>query len=128
MAWSKTKFAVDIDSLCIFGSSLCLRGYFALREAVEKLLKDKFQIDFLMLIAAAGAAFLGEWAEEAFLLFLFAIGHALEHFAMTRARNAISALSDLTPDDALVRRGEKTETLSIQDLAIGDVIIFRRCS
>jgi Cd2+/Zn2+-exporting ATPase len=65
MAWSKTKFAVDIDSLCIFGSSLCLRGYFglrgyfALREAVEKLLKDKFQIDFLMLIAAAGAAFLG---------------------------------------------------------------------
>jgi Cd2+/Zn2+-exporting ATPase len=47
---------------------------------------------------------------------------------MTRARNAISALSDLTPDDALVRRGEKTETISIQDLSIGDVVIFRRCS
>ena len=45
-------------------------GYFALREAVEKLLKGKFQIDFLMLVAAAGAAFLGEWAEGAFLLFL----------------------------------------------------------
>ncbi len=100
-------------------------GYFALREAVEKLLKGKFQIDFLMLVAAAGAAFLGEWAEGAFLLFLFAIGHALEHFAMTRARNAISALSDLTPDDALVRRGEKTETISIQDLVIGDIVVVR---
>ncbi|WP_416877455.1 heavy metal translocating P-type ATPase [Litorimonas sp.] len=100
-------------------------GYFALREAVEKLLEGKFQIDFLMLVAAAGAAFLGEWAEGAFLLFLFAIGHALEHFAMTRARNAISALSDLTPDDALVRRGEKTETISIQDLVIGDIVVVR---
>lgn len=100
-------------------------GYFALREALEKLLKGKFQIDFLMLVAAAGAAFLGEWAEGAFLLFLFAIGHALEHFAMTRARNAISALSDLTPDEALVRRGETTETVSTKDLVIGDVVVVR---
>lgn len=100
-------------------------GYFALREALEKLLKGKFQIDFLMLVAAAGAAFLGEWTEGAFLLFLFAIGHALEHFAMTRARNAISALSDLTPDEALVRRGETTETVSTKDLVIGDVVVVR---
>lgn len=100
-------------------------GYFALREAFEKLLKRKFQIDFLMLVAAAGAAFLGEWAEGAFLLFLFAIGHALEHFAMSRARNAISALAELTPDDALVRRGSVTETISIDALKIGDIVVVR---
>jgi len=100
-------------------------GYFALREALEKVFKGKFQIDFLMLVAATGAAFLGEWAEGAFLLFLFAIGHALENYAMTRARNAISALADLTPDEAVVRRGDSTETVSVGDLAIGDIVIVR---
>lgn len=100
-------------------------GYFALREALGKLLKGQFQIDFLMLVAATGAAILGEWAEGAFLLFLFSIGHALENYAMTRARNAISALADLAPDEALVRRGETTETIPIDELVIGDVVIVR---
>ena len=100
-------------------------GYFALREALGKLLKGQFQIDFLMLVAATGAALLGEWAEGAFLLFLFAIGHALENYAMARARNAISALADLAPDEALVRRGETTETIPIDELIVGDVVIVR---
>ena len=54
-----------------------------------------------------------------------AIGHALENYAMARARNAISALSDLTPDEALVRRGETTETIAIDELVVGDVVVVR---
>ena len=41
--------------------------------------------------AAAGAAVLGAWAEGAFLLFLFSLGHAGEHYALDRARNAVNA-------------------------------------
>ena len=100
-------------------------GYFALREALGKIFKGQFQIDFLMLVAATGAAILGEWAEGAFLLFLFAVGHALENYAMTRARNAISALADLAPDEALVRRGDTTDTVPIDELVIGDVVVVR---
>lgn len=100
-------------------------GYYALREAVGKIFKGKFQIDFLMLVAAAGAAFLGEWAEGAFLLFLFSVGHALENYAMARARGAIAALADLTPDEALVRRNGKNETIAVADLRVGDVVIVR---
>ena len=54
-------------------------------------------IDLLMLLAAIGAAILGEWAEGAFLLFLFSLAHALEHYALGRARNAIKGLADLAP-------------------------------
>lgn len=100
-------------------------GYFAFREAFGKIFKGQFQIDFLMLVAASGAAFLGEWAEGGFLLFLFSIGHALENYAMARARNAVAALSDLTPEDALVRRGGKTETVLIENLVVGDIVIVR---
>ena len=100
-------------------------GYFTLREAVEKISKGQFQIDFLMLVAASGAAILGEWAEGAFLLFLFSVGHALENYAMGRARNAVAALAGLTPDEALVRRGDKTETVLIENLLVGDIVVVR---
>lgn len=100
-------------------------GYYALREALGSVFQGRFQIDFLMLVAATGAAILGEWAEGAFLLFLFAIGHALENFAMTRARNAITALANLAPDEALVRRGAKTVTVPINQLVIGDIVVVR---
>ena len=57
-----------------------------------------------MLAAAAGAALLGEWAEGAFLLFLFSLGHAGEHYALDRARDAVNALGELMPKTARVRR------------------------
>ena len=47
-----------------------------------------------------GAAVLGQWAEGAFLLFLFSLGHAGEHYALDRARNAVSVLGELMPSTA----------------------------
>ncbi len=55
-----------------------------------------------MLISAAGAAALGEVPEGALLLFLFSVGHALEGYAMGRARRAIEALGgELAPEDGI---------------------------
>jgi len=84
-----------------------------------------FDIDLLMLLAAIGAAILGNWSEGAFLLFLFSLAHALEHYAMDRARNAISALADLTPDTAVVKRGGTEEELPIAEVRLGDIVVVR---
>src|SRR5262245_57000630 len=73
-----------------------------LREAIDNLKLGRFEIDTLMLVAATGAAALGAWAEGALLLFLFSIGHALEHYAMGRAKRAIEALAKLAPETAKV--------------------------
>ncbi|ASK89664.1 heavy metal translocating P-type ATPase [Sphingorhabdus sp. SMR4y] len=100
-------------------------GYFTILEAFEKIRRRKFEIDFLMIVAAGGAAWLGAWAEGAFLLFLFSIGHALENYAMARARNAISALSDLAPEEAVVRRDGEELRLPVAELVIGDIVIIR---
>ncbi len=100
-------------------------GYFTFREAVESLRVGRFEIDFLMLVAAIGAATLGEWAEGALLLFLFSLGHALEHFAMGRAKRAIEALAELAPTTALVRRGEDTVDVNVEELQIGDIVIVK---
>ena len=85
--------------------------------------KVTFDINLLMLLAAIGAAILGNWTEGAFLLFLFSLAHALEHYAMGRARNAIKALADLTPDTALVQRDGKQVEVPIAEVAIGDTVI-----
>src|SRR3546814_341284 len=70
-------------------------GWFTLGEAIEHLRLKRFEIDTLMLVAAAGAGALGAWAEGALLLFLFSLGHALEHYAMGRAKRSEEHTSEL---------------------------------
>jgi len=100
-------------------------GFFTLREAIDNLRLKKFEIDTLMLVAAAGAAALGAFAEGALLLFLFSLGHALEHYAMGRAKKAIEALSELAPQTATVRRDGETRDVPVGELVVGDVVIVR---
>lgn len=100
-------------------------GFFTLRDAAQSLRAGRFEIDFLMIVAAAGAAALGEWAEGALLLFLFSLGHALEHLAMDRARHAIEALADLTPKTAIVIRDGTQAELRVTDLERGDRVIVK---
>ena len=100
-------------------------GIFTFITAGKDLLRGKFEIDFLMLFAAIGAAALGKWGESALLLFLFSLGHALEHYAMKRARKSIAALAELAPNVALVKyNGELTE-VHIEQLKLGDIIVVK---
>ncbi|HRW03511.1 MAG TPA: heavy metal translocating P-type ATPase [Caldilineaceae bacterium] len=100
-------------------------GYDIATHALPGLLKGKFDTDVLMLAAAAGAAVLGEWAEGAFLLFLFGLGHAGEHYALDRARNAVNALGALMPKTARVKRGEQIVEAPVATLRVNDVVVVR---
>lgn len=105
--------------------SYLLGGYFTVREGMENLRVGRFEIDSLMLLAAIGAAALGEWLEGALLLFLFSLGHSLEHYAMGRAKRAIEALADLAPKTALVRRNGDVTEVRVDELQRGDVVIIK---
>ncbi|WP_439585868.1 heavy metal translocating P-type ATPase [Dyadobacter bucti] len=115
----------DWVSIAFYVVAYFFGGFFTAKEAVETVAKGGFEIDFLMLVAAIGAAILGEWAEGALLLFLFSLGHALEHFAMGKARKSIEALTSLAPSVALVSRDGKQEEIRIEELKLGDVIIIK---
>ena len=78
-----------------------------------------------MLLAAAGAAILGHWAEGALLLFLFSLGHALEHYALGRAKRAIAALGKLTPRTATVRRDGEVREIRVEELDVGDTVLVK---
>jgi Cd2+/Zn2+-exporting ATPase len=112
-------------SLAFYIGAYFFGGFFTTKEAVQTIAKGGFEIDFLMLIAAIGAAILGEWAEGALLLFLFSLGHALEHYAMGRARKSIEALASLAPPVATVRRDGNEQEIPIEALEIGDMIVIK---
>lgn len=100
-------------------------GYYITIEALEKIKKGQFEIDFLMIAAAIGAAYIGSWTEGALLLFLFSLGHALETYAMDKAKRSIEGLGDLTPKTALIKRDGQIEEIDVEDLKINDVIVVK---
>lgn len=123
-AASKFDFPGTI-SLVLYIIAYFFGGYYTAKEAVQTIAKGGFEIDFLMLVAAIGAAILGNWAEGALLLFLFSLGHALEHYAMEKARKSIAALTELAPKTALLKKDGQTIEVNIDTLKKGDVIVVR---
>ena len=82
-------------------------------------------MNFLMSVAAAGAWMIGEPTEAAATLFLFAVAELLEAFSMDRARNAITALMDLSPAEATVERGGREERVPVTAVGVGEIVLVR---
>lgn len=112
-------------SLYLYIAGYFFGGFFTAKEAVQTISKGGFEIDFLMLVAAIGAAILGSWMEGTLLLFLFSLGHALEHYAMGKARKSIEALTSLAPPTALVVRDGSQQEVGIEELVLGDIIVIK---
>lgn len=114
-------------AVAIYLGAYALGGFDILRHTVGSLRQGRFtfDIDLLMLLAATGAAVLGEWVEGAFLLFLFSLAHALEHYALGRARQAIRALADLAPPLARVRRDGEEIEVAIEEVKVGELVVVR---
>ncbi|WP_454864379.1 heavy metal translocating P-type ATPase [Pseudomonas rhizophila] len=116
---------IDRLPLVLYVSAYVFGGWFTTKEAISNIRQKRFEIDTLMLLAAAGAASIGAWAEGALLLFLFSLGHSLESYAMGRAKKAIEALSKLAPATAIVRSTNGTKELPVELLVPGDIVIVR---
>jgi Cd2+/Zn2+-exporting ATPase len=109
----------------LFAAALLAGGFFAVRGALLSLRQGFADIETLMVLAGVSACLLGAWFEGAFLLFLFSLGHALEHRAMERARRALEALGRLRPDIARVKRGDEIKELPVKQVKRGDIIVVR---
>ena len=100
-------------------------GVHTARRALVSLRGRSLDINVLMLVAVAGAIFLGEWSEGASVVFLFALAQVLETRAMERARGAIRALMDLAPAEATIYSHGTTRRVAVDRVAVGDVVIVR---
>ncbi|MGP4030021.1 heavy metal translocating P-type ATPase [Actinomadura sp. 3N407] len=106
---------------------------------VKALRVRTLDVDLLMVVAAAGAAAIGQVLDGALLIVIFATSGALEAVATARTADAVRALLDLAPETATRlsppdrpaesngRQGEGgvEETVPAAELAVGDVILVR---
>ncbi|MFM7052035.1 MAG: heavy metal translocating P-type ATPase [Planctomycetota bacterium] len=113
-------------SIALYAVAYAAGGWEATVAGVRQIARRRLDIDFLMVLAAVGAALVGEFAEGALLLFLFSLGHGLEHLALDRARSAVTALARLAPKRARVRRPDGSEhEIPAAQVAVGDVVVVR---
>ncbi len=109
----------------LYGVAYLAGGWYGVQESIDALRERTLNVDLLMILAAIGAAVVGQPAEGAILLFLFSLSNTLQSYAMDRSRKAIEKLLDLRPATASVKRGEAWVEVSIDELKLGDTVIVR---
>ena len=114
-----------IAVIVLYTISYISGGWFGLLASLEALKEKTLNVDLLMIVAALGAAIVGQPAEGAMLLFLFSLSNTLQSYAMDRSRKAIEKLLNLRPAQATVRRGSRLVTIPIEKLTLGDVVVVR---
>ena len=100
-------------------------GWLILAKALRALRHFSLDMNVLMSVAVIGAAAIGEWTEAAAVVFLFALSELLEGFSVGRARRAIQALLELTPDTALVKRGDQIQEVRVEEVKVDETLIIK---
>lgn len=95
-------------------------------KAIASARRLRPDMNLLMLVAATGAIYLGEWLEAATVSFLFSLSLLLESWSIGRARRAVAALLDLSPDTVdVVSADGKQQNVAAESVAVGTKFVVR---
>jgi heavy metal translocating P-type ATPase len=93
---------------------------------LQALREKTLDVDLLMIVAAIGAASIGQVMDGALLIVIFATSGALEALATARTADSVRGLLDLAPTTATRLADDGTEeTAATEELAVGDTIVIR---
>ncbi|MGW5764105.1 heavy metal translocating P-type ATPase [Streptomyces tendae] len=115
-AW--THGALYVIAYAAGGWEPALEGLRALREKT-------LDVDLLMIVAALGAAAIGQVLDGALLIVIFATSGALEALATARTADSVRGLLDLAPTTATRVRDGGEESVPTAELAVGDLVLVR---
>ncbi len=113
----------------LYGVSYFAGGYYSVQAAYDSLKQRLFDVNFLMIIAAIGAAIVGQPKEGAILMFLFSLSNTLETYAMGRTFTSVRALLDMTPKIARVKRNDNGENkiveIPVEEVQKNEIVTVR---
>jgi Zn2+/Cd2+-exporting ATPase len=117
--------APEVASVGTYLAAIAVGGVPIFRAALAGLRARHMDMNVLMSAATVGAVGIGEWAEAASVVVLFAAGNALQVYAIDRTRGAVRALARLAPDEVLVRRGDSERLVGADEVAVGETLVVR---
>ncbi|MFH0749278.1 MAG: cation-translocating P-type ATPase [Candidatus Bathyarchaeota archaeon] len=97
-------------------------GFIGLRELFTE---KRFSVEFLMAVAALGAAYLDFLFEGATVLFLYSLSEYFEDYIEDRARKTVEKLSQCMPEEAKVVVNGSEKSLAVKDVQPGTLVIVR---
>ena len=109
----------------LYALTIVIGGYKPARSAFYAVKSKSLDMNVLMVSAAIGAALIGEWFEGATVVWLFALGNALQNRSIERTRESIRSLINLAPSEALVKVGSQLISKPVEEVAVGDAIVIK---
>ena len=111
----------DLMAIPLYLGLIVLTGYTVLKKGVRAALNLNFKsINLLMLIAVAGAFYLGQYTEAAVVIVLYVLGERLEDIGIENSKSALSTLVSRAPKTAFVVSTTRTEP--IDRIPVGSII------
>jgi Zn2+/Cd2+-exporting ATPase len=117
--------APEVARVGAYLAAIVVGGLPIFRAALAGVRARHLDMNVLMSAATIGGAAIGEWAEAASVVVLFAAGNALQIYAIDRTRGAVRALAGLAPGEVLVRRDGAERLVDADEVAVGETVVVR---
>lgn len=118
--------------LCLYLGVYLIIGYDILKKAVKGIFNGRvFDENFLMAIATVGAFVLaiytksGDYTEGIAVMLFYQVGELFQSCAVRKSRKSISALMDIRPDYANLKRDGEIEAVLPDEVGVGDIIVVQ---
>ena len=128
--------AAWVFPFCLYLAVYLIIGYDVLWRAIRNIAHGQvLDENFLMCLATLGAFALAIYrgvtmpdniegfVEACAVLLFYQVGEFFQEYATGKSRKSISALMDIRPDYANVKRGNGTERVDPEDVKVGEVIV-----
>lgn len=113
-------------ALLLYIAPYLVIGYDVLWDAIRNIAHGQvFDEHFLMAIATVGAFGVGDYREASAVMIFYQVGELFQSIAVGKSRKSISALMDIRPDYAVVVRDGKEETVSPEEVELGETIVIK---
>ncbi|MCO5315144.1 MAG: cadmium-translocating P-type ATPase [Solirubrobacterales bacterium] len=109
----------------LFLLTMVTGGWAIAVSAVAAVRQRALDMNVLMALAAVGAVAIGDYAEAAWVVVLFAVGNALEEIALERSRRSVESLRELAPTTAHVLFGSTEILTPVEEITVGSSIVIR---
>ncbi|TFJ94378.1 heavy metal translocating P-type ATPase [Lentibacillus salicampi] len=114
-----------ILSTLLYAAAIVISGYKPVKSAYYAIKSRSLDMNVLMSAAAIGAALIGEWFEGATVVWLFALGNALQNRSIEQTRKSISNLMDLAPSEAWIKVGTELVKKPVEDVSVGETVVIK---
>ncbi|MFJ6727077.1 heavy metal translocating P-type ATPase [Streptomyces sp. NPDC091281] len=117
--------ALDALDTVLYAVAYAAGGWRPALDGLRALRERTLDVDLLMIVAALGAAAIGQVLDGALLIVVFATSGALEALATARTEDSVRGLLDLAPDTATRLTADGEETVPAALLRVGDLLLVR---